>query len=68
MGHNPQVEKDCSRGKRKMESTRRHMMRCLGHYTDLERGSKKQDLGVLGRLKDKPNTSPATNVGRCQQG
>lgn len=39
-------------------------MRCLGHYTDLERGSKKQDFRVLGSLEDKPNKSPATNMGR----
>lgn len=40
------------------------MVRCLGHYTDLERGSKKQDFRVLGSLEDKPNQSPATNMGR----
>lgn len=53
------------RGKRKVVASTpgRHMVRCLGHYTDLERGSKKQDFRVLGSLEDKPNKS-STNMGR----
>lgn len=40
------------------------MVRYLGHYNDLDSRPKKQDLRVLGSLRDKPIKTPATKVER----